>query len=591
MTNPLLPPAARSAGRVFLWILAVVAIIGVLCAAWLGVRGYLAYGHLRDAERTAQQMREQITDTEATASRASSLAEDTSSARSLTSDPVWRAAELLPWVGDQMNAVAEATAAVDDVASSALEPLVEVAQDFSMDDLRPTDGRVDVSGLAGLHEVAALSAERVGAATARVDAIDRRTLLGPVAERIDGLGDQLRAAGAGADAVSRASVLAPAMLGQDGPREYLLVFQNNAEWRSLGGIVGATALLRTDGGALSLEDQASSSDFSRYDEPVLPLDEELRQIFEDQPALWIQNVTQVPSFPTSARLAQAMWERERGARVDGVIAIDPVVLSYLLEATGPITLPTGDEINADNAVSLLLNEVYLRYEVPAQQDEFFQATAAAVFDAVSSGGADPREFLDALTRATAEHRVLIWNENEDDQAVLDGTGLQGLLPVTDGQRTSFGVYLNDGTASKMNYYSRLESGASWCTNEAGGTDALLQVTLRNDAPADAASLPRYITGGGVVVPPGVTRTVAYLYLPEGAEIVSATDSSGAGVGQGTDSGRQVLTWETSLAPGEDASATVRVSTPYTNRLDVVTTPTVPGASTTIAPACGTTEAD
>lgn len=591
MTNPLLPPAARSAGRIFLWALAAVAIIGVLCAVWLGVRGYLAYGHLRDAEQTARDMREQITDAEATTANASDLAEDTAAAHRLTSDPVWRAAELLPWVGDQMNAVAEATAAVDDVASTALEPLIEVAQDFSVDDLRPTDGRIDVSGLAGLHDVAVTSAERVSAATARVDAIDRRPLLGPVAERIDGLADQLRAAGTGADAVSRASVLAPAMLGQDGPREYLLVFQNNAEWRSLGGIVGATALLRTEGGALSLEDQASSSDFTRYDEPVLPLDEELRQIYQDQPALWIQNVTQVPSFPLSARLAQAMWERERGARVDGVIAIDPVVLSYLLEATGPISLPTGDEINADNAVSLLLNEVYLRYEDPAQQDEFFQATAAAVFDAVASGSADPRAFLDALTRATSEHRVLIWNENEEHQAVLDGTALQGLLPVTDDQRTSFGVYLNDGTASKMNYYSRLTTGASWCTNAAGEAEAVLEVTLRNNAPADAASLPRYITGGGVVVPPGVTRTVAYLYLPEGAEIVSATDSSGAGVGRGSDSGRQVLTWETSLAPGEEASANVRVSAPYTNRLDVMTTPTVSGAVQTAAPSCGTVEAD
>ena len=46
------------------------------------------------------------------------------------------------------------------------------------------------------------------------------------------------------DALSRTATLLPAMLGRDGPRDYLIVFQNNAEWRSLGGIVGALALQR-----------------------------------------------------------------------------------------------------------------------------------------------------------------------------------------------------------------------------------------------------------------------------------------------------------------------------------------------------------
>ncbi|WP_293787082.1 DUF4012 domain-containing protein [uncultured Aeromicrobium sp.] len=585
MTNPLLPPSARSAGRAFVWVLFAAVAVAVVCAAWLGVRGYLAYGHVRDAQQTVREIRANVTDTQAASSHAAELADHTAAARSLTSDPVWRAAEHLPWAGDQLEAVATTIEVVDEVASSALGPLVDVAQDFSVEDLRPAEGRINVEALASVRDVAATSAERVVRAADRIEGIDRRPLLGPVAEQIDEVGEQLRSAGTGADAIARASQLMPAMLGQDGPREYLLLFQNNAEWRSLGGIVGATAVLRTEQGVLSLQTQASSGDFERYVEPVLPLDESLRAIFADQPALFIQNVTQVPMFPTTAQLAQAIWERESGQRVNGVIAVDPVTLAYLLEATGPITLPTGDVVTAENAVSLLLNEVYLRYEDPALQDAFFQATAAAVFDAVARGSADPGALIDALRRATGEHRILVWNENENEQVVLDGTALQGLLPPTDADRTAFGVYLNDGTASKMNFYSQLSSGASWCSTEGGGSEAVLAVTLRNDAPADAASLPRYITGGGVVVPPGVTRTVAYLYLPEGAQVVSASDATGGGFGTAAHAGRTVLTWETNLAPGESTTATVRVSAPWTPELDVVTTPTIPGAAETTAPAC------
>ena len=47
------------------------------------------------------------------------------------------------------------------------------------------------------------------------------------------------------------------------------------------------------------------------------------------------------------------------------------------------TLPTGDQLTADNAVQLLLSDVYARYPVPAHQDLFFAAAADAVFDAVS----------------------------------------------------------------------------------------------------------------------------------------------------------------------------------------------------------------
>ncbi|RLV54547.1 DUF4012 domain-containing protein [Aeromicrobium phragmitis] len=590
MTNPLLTPSARSAGRIVVWVLFGLLVLAILAAAWVGVRGYLAYGHVRDAQQTVREIRANITDTEATSTRVAELAEQTSSAHSLTSDPVWRAAEYVPWVGEQLSAVSTAIATVDEVASSALGPLVEVTQDFSVEDLRPTDGRINVEALASVQDVAAMSAERVSRAADRIENIDRRPLLAPVAEQIDEVGEQLRTASSGADAITRASQLMPAMLGHEGPREYLLLFQNNAEARSLGGLVGAMALLRTDSGTISLESQSAAVEFPRFDEPVLPLSDDRAALFDNQPARWMSNVTQIPDFTVSAPLAQAMWERQTGQHVDGVIAVDPVALSYVLESIGPLTLPTGDVITSENAVQLLLNDPYVRFDDPRQQDEFFQATAAAIFDAMLSGAAEPGPLLDAFTRATREGRVAIWNENEADQAVLDGTPLQGKPLDVRPEQTTFGVFLNDGTPSKMSFYSRVTSGASWCTNESGGIEAVLEVALRNAAPPAAATLPTSITGAGRIVPRGSTRTVTYLYLPEGAEIVSATSSSNAGFGRGNDGDRSVLIWEAVLAPDEEVSATVRVSTEYTHDLRVVTTPTVPGGSETVTPPCSVTEA-
>jgi hypothetical protein len=574
---------------VFVWVLVGVLALTVFAGVWVGVRGVLAYGHLREAQTGAASLVSSLSDPTAAATAVPAIAEDTAAARELTSDPVWSAATGVPWVGPQLDAVATAIAAVDDVAGSALTPLVQSASGFSTAALRPSGGRFDVAALADLSGPAATAATGTADAAAAVDAINTSALLTPLADQIAEVGGLLDSAHVATDALGRATALMPAMLGAEGPRNYLVVFQNNAEWRSLGGIVGALAMIHTDGGAISLAAQGSSTDFPRYDSSVLPLSEELAAIYGQKPGQYIQNVTQVPSFPLAGQLAQEMWARENGTRVDGVLSLDPVALSYLLKATGPITLPTGDVLTTDNAVPLLLNEVYQRYERPADQDAFFQVAAAAVFDALASGAADPAALITALAQAGEEDRILVWNANPDEQAILDGTTLQGIPPATDAHTTAFGVYVNDGTGSKMDFYTHLDVGVGWCTDTEGAPDAGLSVTVRSDAPADAASLPSYITGGGGFdVPPGITRTVTYLYLPAGSEVVSSSAEDGygaSGFSTGTDGGRPVLTWATDLAPGTQATAHIRVRTPLTPEITAHVTPVLPGNSGEIAAAC------
>ena len=276
-------------------------------------------------------------------------------------------------------------------------------------------------------------------------------------------------------------------------------------------------------------------------------------------------------------------------RVDGVVAVDPVTLSYLLEATGPITLPTGDVLTSENTVPLLLNEVYQRYPSQQEQDAFFEAAAASVFSALSSGDADPARLVSALATAGAERRLLMWSANEQEQAVLAGTTLEGVPTPTDARTTAFGVYLNDGTGSKMDFYAHVGVGVAWCTDTEGTPDAALTVTLRSDAPADPATLSSTITGGGGNgVAPGITRTVAYLYLPAGSEIVfSASEgpSDFPGFSTGTDGGRPVLIWTTDLPPGTQATARVRVRTPLTPELLAEVTPVLPRNVDTTTASC------
>ena len=261
----------RTAGIVFASVLGAILILGVAGAAWIGVRGALAYGHVADAQRAAENLADSLTDPAAAAEVVPGLTADTSAARALTSDPVWGAAENLPWIGPQLAATATVIAAVDDVATTALEPLAQAASGFSLDTLRPAGGAFDVAAIASLTDVATTATDSLREASASVDAIDTTELLAPLAAPVTEVRDLLTSGLTAADALRRTSQLLPLALGADGPRNYLVMFQNNAEWRSLGGIVGAMAMIHTDAGRMDLVDQRSATnDFSRLDEPAIP---------------------------------------------------------------------------------------------------------------------------------------------------------------------------------------------------------------------------------------------------------------------------------------------------------------------------------
>ena len=97
--------------------------------------------------------------------------------------------------------------------------------------------------------------------------------------------------------------LAPAMLGGDGPRDYLMIFQNNAEIRATAGLPGSWAQVHVDDGRLELRRQGSAQSFPAGAE-VAPLTRggdglrpELARYFQDP------NFT--PDFPRAAEVFDA----------------------------------------------------------------------------------------------------------------------------------------------------------------------------------------------------------------------------------------------------------------------------------------------
>jgi nitrate reductase NapE component len=564
-----LPESRRTAvrrgsrARVVLWIVLALVLLLIFAVAWVGARGLLAKRHLEQSVALVSTLRSEITDGDTSAAQktAKQLDDHASSARSLTGDPIWGAAQYTPFFGTNLRAVREVAVVVDDVATGSVRPVARVIGNLNQEAFTPKNGRIDLQPLVDAQPAVARATKTLANATTAADRIDTGATLSPVTSAVDQLRNALGTVSQQAITANKIVQLAPTMLGHDGDRDYVLLFQNNAELRAGGGIPGAVALLQVRDGAISLGNQASGASFGPYDKPVLALSPETTSLYGDITGRYMQDVNLTPRFNVTGALAREMWKQKFGQQVDGVLAIDPVTLGYILRATGPVQLPSGDTLTSGNAAKLLLSDVYAKYPDPKVQDAFFASAASAVFEKVSSGGFDTKKFIAALTDGTKDGRLRLWSADKAEQKQITGTALAGDLPTASAQTREFGVYLNDGTGSKMDYYldKKVAVGSSVCRKD-GRPTSVVEVTLKNTAPADAAtSLPEYVTGGGAFgTEPGKIKTLVAVYAPAGAIYLGATqDGKGAGLQTVMDGDHPVAQLRTLLAPGE--STTFRVA--------------------------------
>ncbi|WP_185094148.1 DUF4012 domain-containing protein [Curtobacterium sp. PhB137] len=534
----------------------------ILAVAWVGVRGLLAKRDLEASVSHVETLKSQLTkgDTKGAQRTANELEDSAAGARALTGDPVWALFERTPFIGENLAAVRQVSVIVDDVASNAVRPVAGVLGDVDVDAFKPQDGKIDLQPLVTAQPAVARATSALSDATKAADGIDTTDTVSGVTDAVRHLRTSLASVTEQATVADKVVSLVPGMMGEDGAKQYLVLFQNNAELRAGGGIPGAVALLDVEDGKMSLSQQAAGASFGPYDNPVLPLETETRGLYGSITGEYMQDVTLTPRFDTSAELARQMWKQEHRSRVDGVLSLDPVTLGYILKATGPVKLATGDELTSDNAVQVLLSEAYAKYPDPAVQDLFFASAASAVFTKVSEGGFDPKEFIAALTTGVDEGRVKLWSADKDEQAKLAGTAIAGELPVSDDRSQRFGVYLNDATGAKMDYYleKSVAVGSEVCRKD-GRPTWTVEVTLKSTAPADAAtSLPEYVTGGGMFgVSPGAVRTNVAIYAPSsGVYVASSQDGKAASPQTATDGDHPVAQFQTLLSPGK--STTIRV---------------------------------
>ncbi|GGR93790.1 hypothetical protein GCM10010169_42760 [Micromonospora fulviviridis] len=576
----------RSRARVRRVLLVGLVVVSVLLAGggWVGFRGWQARAHLLNAAGLAQELSTLVVGGDvARAQRTlAALQEQAAAARGATGDPGWWLGQQAPYAGDDLAAVRQIAVAVDDLARLAFPTLLRV----DLASLVPKEGRLDLGRLRAVSAEVSAADRAVRQTGARLRAVSTEDLVEQVRDAVAGLRTELDRLGELTAAADQGARLLPALLGADGPRSYLLVSQNPAELRATGGMFGAHAVLRAEGGRIRMSGQASASSLRSFT-PPLPVSQEMRRLWKDLPGTFPADVNLSPDFPTAAALYREMVRRRTGTAVDGVLAVDPLVLSYLLGVLGPVTVPGRPSLAGSSVVRTLLSDTYRTLDTKAQ-DTYFAQAASAVFDALFSRAVNPRALLTVFNRSITERRILFWSVHPAEQSVLGDSQLSGKLREKDTVPT-VGVFLNDGSGAKLGYYLRFSATVTVGDCQPDGRRELrLRVTVHSTAPQ--SGLAESVTGLALSGDPYTARTFVSVYTPTGGAVLGGRlDGRDTAMGSGTAGSRQVTVANVEVKPGRTRTLDVALLTGKTSAgtAELVLTPTVTPWTTQVvsAPSC------
>ncbi|HLC95599.1 MAG TPA: DUF4012 domain-containing protein [Patescibacteria group bacterium] len=299
------------------------------------------------------------------------------------------------------------------------------------------------------------------------------------------------------------------LMGGNGPRKYLFLFQNNHELRATGGFIGSYALLDINDGVVRrfFVDGIFNPDGQLKEKIVPP------KPIQKISASWsLHDSNWFPDFPTSAEKAIFFYEKTGGPTVDGVITLTPTVMQKLLTVVGPITLPQyGLVVDAHNFIPVIQEQVETKYDKEENQPKKILADLSLVLMEkvfASQDRATLYRIAEALVEGLNEKHMLLYARHPETMALIDAAGWSGkVLPAT------------------KDYLSVIH------TNINGyKTDGVIDETIHHQADIDA--------DGSIVDTVTITRThrggqTAYewwnkvnadymrVYVPKGSELLSA----------------------------------------------------------------------
>lgn len=324
------------------------------------------------------------------------------------------------------------------------------------------------------------------------------------------------------------------ILGTDGARRYLVVFQNDKELRPTGGFITAYSIAEVEKGKFK---PVSSNDIYNLDDnytPNVPAPEPLIKYLKGPYLISryyrLRDMNWDPDFKDSMQLFLKEAESVGIKDIDGIIAVDTQLLVYLLDVLGPIGVPGyGDfstkiveECNCPQVIYELEsfadiegpivwseNEPGKIVFAPANIDNRKKIIGPLMNSILSNALGQPKDKLSGLFEAgflsLLEKHVLFYMVEKEVQSAVETFGIAGRLIDYGGDY----LHINDANLGgrKSNLYVTQEVLQEIDIKKDGTVEKTLTITYKNPEKHDGwlnSVLPNWVR----------------VYVPKGSELIS-----------------------------------------------------------------------
>ena len=325
------------------------------------------------------------------------------------------------------------------------------------------------------------------------------------------------------------------MIGAEEDRLYVVAVQNPVEIRASGGFPGSVGTMRIQNGILTMGEFRSVLYAMSGRTPAdIRITQEERELYYHLSGIqtpWDADLC--PDFERVGHIWASSFEEKTGEKVSGVISVTPHIVPRILTAAEKeIELFDGLVLNGENAMEVLLHDIYFKYfsvdyvaDRGEVSDALFADAAAKTMDILTDDVSMTQllKYLPILQQSVEDRTLMMWMKDEAEQAFIISQGWSGGLN-TDPEQPEAGVYFNCVLASKMGWYFLMDTEVGEGTkNEDGSYTYPVTVTFRNTAVKEEIDIAATYISGGMG---GSLRGAAYFFAPAGGTVSDFTASNG-----------------------------------------------------------------
>jgi len=317
----------------------------------------------------------------------------------------------------------------------------------------------------------------------------------------------------------------PEIMGQNGQKKYLVLFQNDKELRPTGGFITAYAVFRVEKGTITSE---GSADIYRLDDTLLkkvPAPEPILKYLPNVASLNLRDSNISPDYMVSMKQFEELYQYTQDKKeIDGIIALDTQFVLKMMEVLGPIEA-YGSKFTTDQVEACACPQIIYELEKFADQPVAYekgsrkdiigilmQQMMDKAFNAPKSTW--PNLLGTTIDALRQKHLLLYFKESQHQQAV-EKLNFAGRLYQYDGDY--FHINETNFAGAKSNLYIQEKVKQTVKKDKDGNLTKTVVIEYKYPRRGDDCSLERK---GGLCLA-GIYRDWIRIYVPKGSTLVKS----------------------------------------------------------------------